>query len=262
MSDEETKAPLDGEERPQEGDAAPSAEDEAAKAEAAAKARAEAAEKARLAKQAAEAAKPVWERDPQPPQWAEVEGDAMVEALRRAHGEGLQAARTIGDELVLTAARESVRDIARSLHDEHGFRMLIDICGVDRGEDAEGPRFEVVYHLLSLDGARRVRLRTAVGDGEQVPSVMPVWRGANWPEREVFDMYGVRFADHPDMTSILMWEGFHGHPLRKDFPVEGIDTGSAIYPEYYEESAGPVIGTGTGWKPPKEEEPAEGSAED
>jgi NADH-quinone oxidoreductase subunit C len=90
-----------------------------------------------------------------------------------------------------------------------------------------------------------------------------VWRGANWPEREAFDMYGIRFADHPDMTRILMWEGFHGHPLRKDFPVEGIDTGSAIYPEYYEESAGPVAGTGTGWKPPRDdEEPAAGDAGD
>jgi NADH-quinone oxidoreductase subunit C len=62
-------------------------------------------------------------------------------------------------------------------------------------------------------------------------------------------MYGVSFAGHPDLTRILLWEGFNGHPLRKDFPVEGIDTGAAIYPEYYEEKTGPVAGTGTGWKP-------------
>ena len=66
-------------------------------------------------------------------------------------------------------------------------------------------------------------------------------------------MYGIRFSNHPDMTRILLWEGFNGYPLRKDFPVEGIDTGSAIYPEYYEEGQGPISGTGTGWKPPKAE---------
>ena len=68
-------------------------------------------------------------------------------------------------------------------------------------------------------------------------------------------MYGIRFADHPDPTRILMWEGFNGYPLRKDFPIEGVDTGAAIYPEYYEEAAGPVTGTGTGWKPPEPPEP-------
>jgi NADH-quinone oxidoreductase subunit C len=102
----------------------------------------------------------------------------------------------------------------------------------------------------------------ATDDETPVPSVVPIWRGANWPEREVFDMYGLRFADHSDMTRILMWEGFNGHPLRKDFPIEGIDTGAAIYPEYYEESAGPVVGTGTGWKPPQEDEAPTEGAED
>jgi len=64
-------------------------------------------------------------------------------------------------------------------------------------------------------------------------------------------MYGIGFEQHPDMTRILLWEGFNGYPLRKDFPVEGIDTGAAIYPEFYDEKAGPVAGTGTGWKPPE-----------
>jgi NADH-quinone oxidoreductase subunit C len=96
----------------------------------------------------------------------------------------------------------------------------------------------------------------ATDEATPVPTVSHVWRAANWPEREVYDMYGVRFAGHPDMTRILLWEGFNGYPLRKDFPVEGIDTGSAIYPEYYEETAGPVAGTGTGWKPAKPPEPS------
>jgi NADH:ubiquinone oxidoreductase subunit C len=92
-------------------------------------------------------------------------------------------------------------------------------------------------------------------EGTPVPTVCGVWRAANWCEREAYDMFGIRFEGHPDLTRILLWEGFNGFPLRKDFPVEGIDTGSAIYPEYYQETAGPVAGTGTGWKPAKPPEP-------
>jgi NADH-quinone oxidoreductase subunit C len=132
----------------------------------------------------------------------------------------------------------------------------VDICGADYPK--REPRFDVVYHAYSFEANRRVRLRVTTDEATPVPSVTAVWRAANWSEREVYDMYGVRFAEHPDMTRILLWEGFNGYPLRKDFPVEGLDTGSAIYPEYYDETAGPVAGTGTGWKPakPPEEKPA------
>ncbi len=231
---------------------------EKAKAEAAAKAKAEAAAKAKAAKEAAEAAKPPWERDPAVPEWADAD-DPIANGLREAHGEALLAAQTMAGDLVLTVERSRVRQVAQSLHDDHGYTMLLDICGADYGEREEAPRFEVIYHLLNLETAKRVRIKTSTGEDDEVPSVVPIWRGANWPERETYDMYGIRFADHPDMTRILMWEGFNGYPLRKDFPVEGIDTGTAIYPEYYDESAGPVTGTGTGWRPP--EEPEEEAAE-
>ncbi len=280
MSDEEKTAPEEGaSEKPEAASspdpaasapeasaaaapATPDPEAEKAKAEAAAKAKAEAAAKAKAAKEAAEAAKPIWERDPKIPEWEEAQDDPVAAALREAHGEALLSARTLAGDLVLDIDRDGIREVARSLYDDHGFSMLIDICGVDYLGREDRPRFEVVYHLLNLDTRARVRLRVAADEDTPVPSVVPVWRGANWPEREVFDMYGVRFADHPDMTRILMWEGFEGHPLRKDFPIEGIETGAAIYPEYYEESAGPVTGTGTGWKPPKDEESAAETAED
>jgi NADH-quinone oxidoreductase subunit C len=130
---------------------------------------------------------------------------------------------------------------------------MVDICGADYPK--REPRFDVVYHLYSFEANRRVRLKVTTDEATPVPTVCGVWRVANWPEREVYDMFGVRFAGHPDMTRILLWEGFNGYPLRKDFPVEGIDTGSAIYPEYYTETSGPVKGTGTGWKPAKPPEP-------
>ncbi|MGH7371900.1 MAG: NADH-quinone oxidoreductase subunit C, partial [Candidatus Methylomirabilales bacterium] len=81
------------------------------------------------------------------------------------------------------------------------------------------PRFEVVYNLYSISRADRIRVKVRVLDGTEVPSVTGVWPTANWHEREVFDMFGIRFAGHPDLRRILMPEDWEGHPLRKDYPV-------------------------------------------
>lgn len=225
----------------------PAAESEEAKAAAAAsKAKAEAAAK----KAAAEAAKPPWEKDPVTPEWIEVDQDPLVQALRAAHGDALRSARTIAGDLVLDVDRGEIRDICRTLKEAQGYTLLVDLLGAHFPGREEEP-FEVVYILYSLEANHRVRLKVQTSETVEVPSVTPVFAGANWPEREVYDMFGVRFEQHPDMTRILLWEGFNGYPLRKDFPVEGIDTGAAIYPEYYEGTAGPVAGTGTGWRPPE-----------
>jgi NADH-quinone oxidoreductase subunit C len=101
------------------------------------------------------------------------------------------------------------------------------------------PRFDVVYHFYSFSKNDRIRVKCAAADGEEVPSIASVYLAADWSEREIWDMFGIRFAGHPDLRRILTWEGFHGHPLRKDFPLEGIDTGAAIYPEEWPEGAGP-----------------------
>jgi len=88
-----------------------------------------------------------------------------------------------------------------------------------------------------------------VGEDASVPSVTSVWKTANWHERETFDMFGIDFSGHPNLERILMWEGFNGHPLRKDFPIRGIDTGARIYPEVFPEGAGPKPGsTGKDYK--------------
>jgi NADH-quinone oxidoreductase subunit C len=98
------------------------------------------------------------------------------------------------------------------------FNVLIDLTAVDYLE--RKPRFDVVYHLLSLPYNRRLRLKVPVDDGEtSLESVTPWWAAANWLEREVWDMFGIRFAGHPDLKRILMYEPFEGHPLRKDYPI-------------------------------------------
>jgi NADH-quinone oxidoreductase subunit C len=98
------------------------------------------------------------------------------------------------------------------------FSMLVDITAVDYL--GRKPRFDVVYHLLSIPFRRRLRIKVRVEDGEPVvDSLTPLWGDANWLEREVWDMYGVRFTGHPNLRRILLYEEFHGHPLRKDYPI-------------------------------------------
>lgn len=243
-------------------DADAAAREAKAKAEAAAAAAAAAETRAKAAAEraAVEAAKPPWERDAETPEWQDADADPLARAVRERFGEAVLSARTYAGELTFEIETGRIADVCRYLKGEEGYRLLVDVCGVDYPE--REPRFDVVYHLYNLDDHRRIRLKVATDEATPVPTVSGVWRAANWPEREAYDMFGVRFADHPDMTRILLWEGFNGHPLRKDFPVEGIDTGSAIYPEYYTPEAGPVAGTGTGWKepkPPEEPEAGEGA---
>lgn len=98
------------------------------------------------------------------------------------------------------------------------FNVLVDITAVDYAE--KKPRFTVVYHLLSLPFNRRLRLKVSVEDGDPVlDSLTPWWGSANWLEREVWDMFGIRFRGHPDLKRILMYDEFEGHPLRKDYPI-------------------------------------------
>lgn len=202
------------------------------------------------------APKPAWEVDPVPPEWEDAADDELVGRLREGFGGAVQGARRFAGDLVIEVARDSIRDVCGQLAGPEGYELLVDVTAAHY-PDREAGRFEVVYIAYSFQANRRVRLKVRTDEGEPVPTVVPVWRGADWLEREIWDMFGVTFDGHPDMTRILLWEGFNGHPLRKDFPVEGIDTGSAIYPEYYDESAGPVTGTGTGWRPqgPPEDEP-------
>lgn len=125
-------------------------------------------------------------------------------------------------ELTIVIPRESIRRVCDLLRSdaEMQFTYLSDLSGVDRFPVE--PRFEVNYHLLSLHRGERLRLKVRLAGGHPVvESVTPVWPTANWHEREVFDLFGVRFEGHPGLRRILMPETWEGHPLRKDYPVEG-----------------------------------------
>jgi NADH-quinone oxidoreductase subunit C len=160
-----------------------------------------------------------------------------VESVRQAIPGAVLSAKEFARQVTMVVDRAQVAQVARHLKDAEDFRYCVDITAVDWRD--RQPRFDVVYHFYSFSKNDRLRVKCAVGDGEEVPSISEVFLAANWPERETFDMFGIRFAGHPDLRRILTWDGFHGYPLRKDFPVEGIDTGAAIYPEEWPEGGGP-----------------------
>ena len=126
-----------------------------------------------------------------------------------------------GDELCIVVRRESIARVLAFLRDDMNcqFKQLMDVCGVDYPGRAE--RFEVVYNLLSLAHNRRIRVKLYTDAETPVPSVTPVFSSANWWEREVWDLFGIYFINHPDLRRILTDYGFEGHPLRKDFPLTG-----------------------------------------
>jgi NADH-quinone oxidoreductase subunit C len=147
-----------------------------------------------------------------------MELDAVVRAAVPAAEPGLER-NAGGPVLVVQAA--SIVDVLRWLRDDpaHAYEMLVDVTAIDyRTRDNT---FHVVYLLRSL--SRNVRLTVKVktpGDAPVVPSIHTLWKNANWAEREVWDMFGVRFEGHPDLRRILLYPEFEGHPLRKDYPVE------------------------------------------
>jgi NADH-quinone oxidoreductase subunit C len=144
-------------------------------------------------------------------------GATIVEALP---GAALGHGVAFGDLTVAVDVAKIV-DIVRVLRDDPRFRFvsIIDITAVDHpGREA---RFDVIYHFLSPTLNARVRLRAEAGETTQVPSIISVFPGADWFERETYDLYGVFFAGHPDMRRLLTDYGFDGHPLRKDFPLTG-----------------------------------------
>ena len=144
-----------------------------------------------------------------------------IEHLRKLLDADLQDAAVVQDQIVLRIPASSIQQVLAALRDDKyaAFNQLSDLTAVDYPERPE--RFELVYQLLSMRNNMRLRLLAAVGEGQAVPSAATVYSSANWAEREVWDMFGIFFAGHPDLRRLLTDYGFEGHPLRKDFPLTG-----------------------------------------
>jgi NADH-quinone oxidoreductase subunit C len=145
--------------------------------------------------------------------------DGVLDKLLESLSVWLDGSREEHGEIILTAKRDDIATVLKTLRDDHAYQQLMEIAGADYPDRPE--RFEVVYMLLSLTKNHRIMVKCSTDEATPVPSVTDLWPNAGWLEREVFDLYGVVFAGNQDLRRILTDYGFEGHPFRKDFPMTG-----------------------------------------
>jgi NADH-quinone oxidoreductase subunit C len=148
-------------------------------------------------------------------------GQELFDSLTKVFGDKLQSKTEFRGETTYIVAASDLREIAQFCRDELSFDYLIDITTIDNfGEE---PRFEIAYELYSMPHAVHLRLKLQISeDAGTVDTVSDLWPTADWHEREIYDLMGIKFRGHPDLRRILMWDGYPYFPLRKDFPLEGL----------------------------------------
>ncbi len=154
-----------------------------------------------------------------------------VKKLQERFPHTILEVKTFRNEVTVSIPKNEIVEICRFLYSDPDlqFHLLTDLCGLDHFPKT--PRFELVYHLCSIKMNERLRLKTRLGEKESISSVESVWKVANWYEREAYDLLGIAFENHSDLRRIMLWDGYEGHPLRKDFPVEGPDFDKPFVPE-------------------------------
>ncbi len=141
----------------------------------------------------------------------------MISRLRAQHGSGLRETVTYLGQKYIVADPSLIPELLQVLRDQEEFDYCVDITALHYPDREK--QFEVVWILYSFPHNERIRVKAAYADGASVPSAVPIWPAANWLEREVFDMFGIRFEGHPDLKRILLPDGWKGHPLRKDYGI-------------------------------------------
>ena len=169
-------------------------------------------------------------------------GPELLESLSKLFGPKLQNKTEFRGETTYTILSADLREVAKFCRDELSFDYLIDISSIDNfGED---PRFEIVYELYSMTLAIHLRLKLRVSEEIcSVDTISDIWPTANWHEREIYDMMGIKFNGHPDLRRILMWDGYPFFPLRKEFPLEGLpsDMPDVAFTEAAPMEGGPFV---------------------
>ena len=152
--------------------------------------------------------------------------NTLLEIVENLKGENASWVADVKDslgEITVTVPREAINAVCGFLKGSHGFNLLADLCGSDRGPE-DDPRFEVNYHLFSTTHHQRLRLKVLLSeDDPHVDTVSDIWKSANWHERGAYDLVGVIFDNHPDLRRILLPSDFDGHALRKDYPLRGYE---------------------------------------
>ncbi|HEY4285201.1 MAG TPA: NADH-quinone oxidoreductase subunit C [Chthoniobacterales bacterium] len=148
-------------------------------------------------------------------------GPEVLNSISDLLGGKVQSKSEFRGETTCTILAENLREVARFCRDDLSFDYLVDITSIDNS--GQEPRFEIVYELYSLGVAAHLRLKLAITESVgAVDTVSDIWPTANWHEREIYDMMGIKFNGHPDLRRILMWDGYPFFPLRKEFPLEGL----------------------------------------
>jgi NADH-quinone oxidoreductase subunit C len=160
-----------------------------------------------------------------------MEPNQIIEQIKKSLPGSIEEQIEYRNELQVYVKKEFFTELMQLLREDKtlSYDLLLDVAGIDRLPDE--PRFELVYVLFSLEYNRRLIVKLKVGVSDTVPSVTGIWKSANWPEREVFDLLGIKFSGHPDLRRILTWDNFEGHPLRKDFPLRGKDFDKKFDPD-------------------------------
>ncbi|PLX46603.1 MAG: NADH-quinone oxidoreductase subunit C [Deltaproteobacteria bacterium] len=144
----------------------------------------------------------------------------ILEGLKGSVEGAVLSSETFRGQDVIRVEASAIVDVMTYLRDNCSFDMLTDLTAVDYlGREK---RFEMVYILYSFEHNRRLHVKATLADGEKIATIEGVWKAANWLEREVYDLLGIHFEGHSDLRRILLWDGYEGHPLRKDFPLKGI----------------------------------------
>jgi len=159
------------------------------------------------------------------------ETNLVVEKLKQKFPNSISGVTTFRGEVTVEVSKGEILEICKFLHSDPDlqFHLLTDLCGLDFFPQT--PRFGIAYLLCSVKNSQRLRLKTKLGEEESIQSVESIWKVANWYEREVYDLFGIRFENHPDLRRILLWDGYEGHPLRKDYPAQGPDFDKPFVPE-------------------------------
>lgn len=154
----------------------------------------------------------------------DIDKHPVLTALREVFPDVLGDVVRFRDETTIYVQRDALRDVCAFLrdHEQLSLNMLTDLTAVDMVRLRTDPRFDIAVMLYSIRNRARLRLKVGVNDGEMVPSLTPLWNGANWMEREVYDLFGIIFEGHPNLRRILLADDWdEGHPLRKDYPIRG-----------------------------------------
>ena len=146
----------------------------------------------------------------------------LVAKIQEQYGDYVISTKEFRGEHTVVIQKEALKAVMLYFRDHLGLDFLVDVCSVDH--ESIDPRFEMVYEIAKMDNSDRIRIKVPVAEDEEVDTVSDIWATANWHEREVYDLMGICFTDHPNMKRILMWEGYPYHPLRKEFPLAGKPT--------------------------------------